>query len=270
MEDKSVREIIQATERVRMFAAAALCALTVFLFIAAVAELKSYRFIGSGVAATNTISVSGEGTVFAVPDTATFSVSVSETAKDVESAQTSATTKANAVIAYLKSQNIADTDIQTTDYEIQPQYDYSSNACTSGLPCSPSTPTLTGYQVSETLSVKVRDTSKAGSILAGVGSKGASSVSGLDFTVADEDSVEAQARDKAIAQAKDKADALAKSLGVSIVRVVGFSENGAPGPIYYAKSAGMTMDAAMPSVAPQIQTGQNKIVSDVTVTYEIQ
>ena len=62
--------------------------------------------------------MSGEGEVFAVPDTATFTVTVQDTAADVQTAQTKATNEGNAIIDYLKAQGIADTDIQTTDYEI--------------------------------------------------------------------------------------------------------------------------------------------------------
>ena len=102
-----------------------------------------------------------------------------------------------------------------------------------------------------------------------MGSKGASNVSGLSLTVADQDALQVQARDKAIAQAQGKAQELAKSLGVSLVRVVGFNENQNGGPVYYAKaSAGMALEAA-PAPAPAIPTGQNKITDDVTLTYEI-
>jgi uncharacterized protein YggE len=272
MEEQSVREIITATHRVRSFGAAALLALTVFLGVAALNELKSYKYIGSGVAATNTITVSGEGEVFAVPDTATFSVTVQETAKDVSTAQTTATKKSNDIIAYLKTQGIDEKDIQTTDYNVNPQYEYGQTACPSGIYCPPGKQTLSGFEVSQTLTVKVRDTKKAGDILSGVGGKGASSVSGLSFTVADQDALDAEARDKAIQSAKDKADALARSLGVHIVRVVGFSENG-NSPIYYAKTTNFAADAgggAMAAPAPQIPVGQNKITSDVSVVYEIQ
>jgi len=282
MEEKTVQEIIKATYRVRTFAAFALCMLGIFLVIATVGEIKGLNYIGSGVAATNTISVDGEGDVFAVPDTATFTFSVDETAKDVATAQASATTKANAVIDYLKGQGIADADIQTTDYSVNPQYSYQQSVCpqpvyssaggvssASAIYCPPSTQTITGYEVSQTVSVKVHDTSKAGTILAGVGSKGVSNVSGLSLTVSNEDALDIQARDKAIQAAEAKAQALAKSLGVQLVRVVGYSDNNG-GPVYYAKaSTGMALDAAVPAAAPQIPTGQNKITSDVTVTYEI-
>ncbi len=248
----------------------ALGALALFLLVLTIGQLKSYEYIGSGVTATNTISVTGEGEVFAVPDTATFSFTVDQTAKDVASAQASATKTSNDVIAYLKQQGIADTDIQTTDYSINPQYSYQQAACPPIAPqvynagsvsgsaggaiyCPPGKQTITGYEVAQTISVKVHDTSKAGTLLSGIGSRGVSNVSGLTFTVANQDTIDAQARDKAIAQAKTKAETLAKSLGVSIVRVVGFSENGNSPIPYYAKASGMALDSAA-APAPEIPT----------------
>jgi uncharacterized protein YggE len=264
-----------ADRKIRTLVRVVLAVLAAYLLVISIGELKQLRFIGSGVSATNTINVSGEGEVFAVPDTATFTATVQETAKDVKTAQDAAAKKANDIIAYLKSAGVAEADVQTTDYSIYPQYDYTRPACpvsTDGtyVPCPPGKQVLTGYQVSETLTVKVRDTSKAGDLLSGVGGKGVSNISGLSLTVSNQDQLEAQARDKAISQAKDKADALAKSLGVSIVRVVGFSENGNY-PVYYAKTMAVGMgasDAAAP--APEIATGQNKITSNVSITYEIQ
>jgi uncharacterized protein YggE len=262
-------------KRIEQFGVFALTMLGVFLLVAAIAQLEGLRYIGTGVAATNTLAVSGEGDIFAVPDTATFTFGVDETAADVATAQSKATTEANAVIDYLKAQGIADTDIQTTDYNINPQYSYSQSVCptpaSSGVPiyCPPGRQTLTGYEVTQTVSVEVRDTSKAGTILAGVGSKGATNVSGLSLTVSNQDALDAQARDKAIQDAKAKAEVLAKSLGVTLVRVVGYSDNSG-GPVYYPKA--MALDSAAGSAAapaPAIPTGQNKITSDVTVTYEI-
>ncbi len=270
MDERAADKIIAATHWPRAMAASALGVLALFLLVGTMGELKSFRYIGSGIAPTNTITVSGEGVVFAVPDVAQFSVSVQETAKDVKTAQGAATAKGNAIIDYLKGAGVADKDVQTTDYSVSPQYKWSQTACPQGSSyCPGGEQVLTGYQVSQTLSVKVRDTAKAGDILAGVGGKGASQVSGLDFTIDDQNAVEAQARDKAITDAKAKAQVLAKSLGVSLVRIVSFNESG--GPVYYAaKSSGaMAMDSAV-APSPQIPTGQNKITSDITLTYEIQ
>lgn len=261
--------------RVKTLVVASLAVFVAFLAIATIGELKGLRFIGSGVSATNIINVSGEGEVFAVPDTATFSVTVQETAKDVKTAQDTASTKSNDIIAYLEEAGVDEKDIQTTDYSIYPQYEYSQSVCpstSSGISyCPPGRQQLTGYQVSQTLTIKVRDTSKAGELLSGVGSKGVTNVSGLSLTVSNQDVLEAQARDKAIKNAQAKAEVLAESLGVSIVRIVGFSESGNyPGP-YYAKGMGgatMALDAAV-APSPEIATGQNKIISDVSITYEI-
>ena len=271
MEEQSVQQIIKATHWPRTMAATALGFLALFLLVGTISGLKSMQFIGSGVSATNTITVNGEGEVFAVPDTATFSVTVQNTAKDVTTAQDASTKQGNDIIAYLKSESVAEKDIQTTDYSVNPQYEWIQSACPQGSYCPGGKQVLTGYQVSQTLSVKVRDTKKAGALLSGVGSRGASQVSGLSFVIDKEDSLKDEARDKAITQAKGKAEVLAKSLGVSLVRVVGFSEGGGGGPIYYAKAAmglGMGGDS-MSSPAPEIAVGQNKIVSNVSVTYEI-
>jgi|SRR3989338_529136 len=270
MEQQSVQDIIRATHWPRTMATTALGALALFLVVVTVAELKGLQFIGSGVSATNTINVSGEGYVFAVPDTATFSVTVQETAKDVKTAQTAATKKGNDIIAYLKGADIGEKDIQTTDYSVNPQYEYSQGVCPQYGYCPPGKQTLTGFEVSQTLTVKVRDTTKAGDLLSGVGSRGATNVSGLSFTVDDQKVLEAQARGKAIDDARAKAEALAQQLGVSLVRVVSFNENG--NYPYYAKTMALGMggaDSAAPAPSPEIPVGQNKIMSNVNVTYEI-
>lgn len=249
--------------------AVALGMLALFLLILAVSSLKQYRFIGSGVTATNTISVSGEGEVFAVPDTATFSYSVMTTAKEVTTAQTEVNTKGNAIITYLKGEGIAEKDIQTTDYSVNPHYEYSQAACSTGY-CPPGKQTLTGFDVNQTVTVKVRDATKAGELLSGIGAKGATNLSGLSFTIDDQTKLEADARQKAITDARTKAEELARQLGVDIVRVVGFNEDGYR-PYYAAKT--MAYDSAAGNVAmapaPEIAVGQNKITSNVSVTYEI-
>lgn len=273
MDEHTADKVIEATHGVRKTATIALGLLGLFLFVLTISTLKEIRFIGSGVSATNTITVSGEGEVFAVPDTATFSVTVQEEAKEVADAQDEATAKSNAIVAYLKQQGIEEKDIRTTDYSVYPQYDYTRGACTVDY-CEPGKQVLRGFQVSQTLTIKVRDTEQAGDLLSGVGSKGASQVSGLSFTIDDEDTLQAEARGKAIEDARTKAAELAKQLNVSLVRIVGFYENeGGYYPLAYGKG-GVAMDMAVSEAAvraptPEIPTGENKITSNVSVTYEI-
>jgi uncharacterized protein YggE len=264
-------------ERLRKAVLGAVIMLGLFLLFQAVTTVMNWRYIGTGVQATNTISVTGHGEMVAVPDIATFTFSVVSTKTTVTEAQTEATAKANAITAYLKSAGINEKDIQTTDYSISPQYDYQSAVCpsaasysgaSSAVYCPGGRQVLKGYEVRQTTTIKVRDTAKAGDFLAQVGSKGATELSGLNFTFDDPTGVEAEAREKAITDAKEKAKLLAKQLGVSLVRVVSFNESGRS-PVYPMAyglgGAAMAKDAA----APEISLGQNKLTSDVSITYEI-
>ena len=242
----------------------------VFLGVLTLGQLQGLRYIGAGISPSNTISVSGYGEAFGAADIATFSFSVVSEKSTVAAAQTDATDKINAITKYLKDAGIAEKDIQTTDYSVNPQYDYVSQACTSGY-CPGGRQVLRGYQVRQSTTVKVRDTAKAGDLLTGAGGKGATEVSGLNFTFDDPNKLQDEARGKAIADAKAKADALAKQLGVTLVRVVSFNENGGgyPTPMYYAKDTAVGMGGAEPARAPEISVGQNKVQSNVSVTYEI-
>lgn len=258
-------------ERLRKAIFAVVILLAVFLGIKALAELQALRYIGAGLQATNTISVSGEGEAVAVPDIATFTFSVTSKKSTVAAAQTEATTKINAITKYLKDAGIEDKDIKTSDYSVYPQYDYIQQPCANGI-CPSGRQVLNGYEVRQTTSIKVRDTAKAGDLLTGVGSAGATEVSGLTFTFDDPDAVQKEAREKAIADAKDKADELARELGVRIVRVVSYNESGNyPMPMYSRDAYGLggAENQATKAVAPSISVGENKVVSNVSITYEI-
>ncbi len=252
--------------RTALVAAAAFLAL--FLAVETLQSLMGLRYVGAGIAPTNTIMVNGEGDAYAVPDIAEFTYSVVSDKTTVAAAQADATGKSNGILAYLTGAGVAEKDIQTTNYSIAPRYEWRQSACPAGTMCPPNgSQVLIGYEVRQSNTVKVRDTGKAGDLLAGIGSRGATEVSGLTFTVDDPTSVEGEARDKAIADAKAKADELARSLGVSLVRVVSFNENtgGVPVPMY---GLGGAMKASA-AAAPDISAGQNKVTSNVSITYEI-
>lgn len=260
--------------RLQKAALVAVVLLAVFLGVKAVAELQAMRYIGAGIQPTNTISISGYGEELAVPDIATFSFSVVSEKSTVAAAQEDATTKVNDITTYLKGAGIAEKDIKTSNYSVYPQYDYVQQPCPVGSLCPSGRQQLRGYEVRQTTTVKVRDTARAGDLLTGVGSRGATEVSGLNFTFDDPDAVEAAARDKAIADAESKAKELARSLGVRLVRVVNFYETSYGGPKpYYALDAAMgtggSTAEARPAVAPDISVGENTVTSNVSITYEI-
>lgn len=253
--------------KIGMVALVLLCA---FLFVKTISASKEIRYVGGGVPSTNTISVSGEGEVFAFPDIATVTFTIRKQAKLVTDAQKSVTTVTDAALSFLDSQAIDEKDIKTTNYTSYPQYDYRQTiACTLDY-CPPAgTPVISGYEVVQTISVKIRDTEKVGAILDGLTSAGVNEVYGPEFTIDDQTLLEEDARKLAIEQAKEKARKLADDLDVRLVRIVSFSEGGQYTPYYsFSESASMNAMADQKST-PTLPAGENRIVSSITITYEI-
>lgn len=249
-----------------------------FVGIAAVIALFAYTYgtlkeVQPNYRAPMTISVTGKGEVLAKPDIATFSFSVTAKEKEAAAAQNKSAESINAIVAYLKEKGIEERDIKTQNYSLNPVYEYSRTVCTIEY-CPPSGEAkLTGYEVSQMIQVKVRKTDTAGDIISGVGQFGATNISGLDFTIDDVDTLRAQARDAAIADAKVQADKLARDLGVRVIRMSGYWENNNGGyPIPYGMGGAMekavSYDQAM-NVAPAVPAGENTILSQVSITYEV-
>ncbi len=244
--------------------------LIVFLAIISIKELRSISYVGADVPIKNTITVSGKGEAVTIPDIATFSFSVSEVAKEVAVAQEAAKKKSDAAIQAMKDNGVEERDIKTTSYNINPNYDYTQRICNT-FSCPPSTPVLTGYTVSQTVSVKVRDTKKAGTLLQAIGTLGVQNVDSLQFSIDDIDGVKADARKMAIEDAKEKAQILAKDLGVKIVRIISF-EDQTYDPIFpYAARDGAELSAVknQASSPPNIPAGEQKVTANVVITYEI-
>ena len=241
--------------------------MSILVIALVVYTFKATGFIGSAPV-TNTISVSGHGEAFATADIATVSFAVEKTAKTVADAQNQVSVLVKDVIAALKTSGIADKDIKTTSYDINPKYDYQASVCSSGI-CPPSRQILSGYTVTDNIQIKIRTIDNAGSIIGVLGQKNVTNLSGLTLTVENDSAVKTEARNKAIAQAKAQAESIASGLGVRLVRITNFSESGAAQPIYYsAKNDMVGAGSAAPS--PSIPVGQNTSNSDVTITYEIQ
>lgn len=257
--------------------------LAIFLGIKAINSLKEYSFIGKGAYASNVITVSGKGELNVVPDVASFSFSVAENAKSVSDAQDQSAKKMNSIMSAIKEMGVNEKDIKTTGYNIYPKYEYvrtncsyekTTNSVNIGVAepmsqCYTGKDVLVGYVVSQTVDIKVRKTADAGKILTKVGSLGATNVSGLNFVVDDSDKVLAEARNKAIIDAKEKASELSKSLGIKLTKIVNFYESG-NNPVYYGMGAMDSKALSSSMSVPEISVGENKITSNVTITYEVQ
>lgn len=244
--------------------------LAFFLVTISLKAIKEYGYVGADIPPVNTVSFNGTGEVVVIPDIATFTFSVTEEAKNVKDAQDKVTKKIDVALDALKGLSIPDKNIKTVSYNIYPKYEYENAVCTQWS-CPPSRSALVGYTVTQTIQVKIEDVDKAGEILGAMGEIGISEISGLSFTVEDEEKYTREARQKAIADAKEKAKTLSKDLGVRLLRVVSFYESGNYPPIYYKEGMGMGGAVSSDSGAPipSVPTGENKVISNVTIVYEL-
>lgn len=247
--------------------------LSIYFIMLTVSEIKSYGLIGGGVPTSNTISFDGKGEVSASPDIATINFTLTASEKDLKTAQDKVTAKEKSALSFLDTQKIEKKDIKTENYSTYPKYDYGypcyNTYNSMGLPCRSNAPTIVGYEVSENISVKVRDIAKAGDVVRGIGDIGVSNINGPNFSIDKEDELKAQARKLAIDDAKTKAKILAKDLGVNLVRIVSFSEGGNYSYPMYSNAMGAAKADVASAPAPVLPTGENKITSRVTITYEI-
>ena len=236
------------------------------LFLLAQTILATENFGRPTNPATDTITVQGNGQATLPPDVAQISFTVQNTAAAVADAQTATTKQANAALAFVKSQGVADKDVTTTSYNISPQYSYLS--CPPGVFC-PSSSKITGYQVSETIQVTMRDLTAVGALLGGLGKLSVQNISGPSFALDDPSAGYDAARADAITKAKTQASLLAKQLGISLGKIVNFSESSGntPYPVYSMSSN----EAVGASVAPTptVPAGENTYNASVSITYEI-
>jgi uncharacterized protein YggE len=264
--DHSWKELVTKVGRpIGYAAAAALVMLTVFLLVATIDGLHNWGHDDSN-ASQDTITVTGDGMATAIPDTATVSFSSSATAADVATAESKMTTMTNTALDAIKAAGISTDDITTTSYNVSPHY--ASTACPVGIYC-PQNTIKSGYDVSESVQVKIHDTSKVATVLAGLAKAGVSDVSGPNFVVADTQAVMQQAREQAIAKAQADAKKLVTQLGVRLGKITYFQDNtngsSDPQPTYKTDAA----SGAMSATPPTIPTGSNSYSDSVSITYEI-
>jgi hypothetical protein len=218
----------------------------------------------------NTITVSDTGTVYTKPDLALATVSVVSEAKTVAGATSDNTEKMNAVIEAIKGQGVEEKDLKTINFSIYPRYEYDKTVDPYSSYYPSGRRVLVGYEVNQSLQVKIRDLTKVGAIIQVATDEGANEVGSLQFTVDEQDAIKAQAREEAISKAKAKAKELAKQLGIRLVRISSFNESGST-PYYYSLDAKSAAPVAMGGGVEEasILTGENKIEVTVSITYEI-
>lgn len=251
-------------------------ALLVLVLVGILTSLAAYtkltlREAKYGQYGVTSINVRGEGEAVSRPDIGTFSFSVTAEAPDAAGAQSSSAEKTNAVLAFLAESGVEEKDIKTSGYSLNPKYRYEDRVCAANMYCPPGNPVIDGYEVTQTVTVKVRDLNKVGDLVSGTGERGATNISSLSFTVDDESELKAEARAAAIADAKEKAEALAADLGVRLVRIMNYyEEDGGAMPYGYGGMADASMMLkSEAAVSPQLPTGEGTISSIVNITFEV-
>ncbi|MCS6907073.1 MAG: SIMPL domain-containing protein [Anaerolineales bacterium] len=205
-----------------------------------------------------TLSVTGTGKSYLEPDIAYIYIGVHTENAEAGKAVTENTTRSQKVIEALKKFNIADKDIQTTNFSIYPQQQFDSQGKVTGVI----------YVVDNTVYVALRDLSKIGELLDAVVNAGANNISGITFDVEDKSAALSEARAAAMADARRQAEELAKAAGVTLGEIMNISTYASiptPYPIYAGRGGG---DVMMQSPVP-ISPGQTILQVDVSVTYAL-
>jgi len=198
------------------------------------------------------VTVTGEGTVAAAPDSAVIRLGVSSQGKTARAASDANAREMTVVLAAIKESGVADRDIQTTTLSLQPQYD----------PNKTGAARLIGFQANNQFTVKIRDVARLPSVLDRAIAGGANEMSGVEFIVSEQGKLLDKARIEAIADARRKAELYAAAAGMKVGRVMAISEEGSAPPqrAFQALRAG----AATP-LAP----GEQTLRAVVTVSYEL-
>ena len=203
------------------------------------------------------LSISAQAEARRVPDVATLSAGVVTQAADANAAMRANATQMDKVMAAIKAAGIAERDIRTSGISLNPQYKYVENQ----------SPTITGYQASNTVDLKGRDVARLGKVLDALVASGANQVNGPNFEIDQPEPVYDQARRDALQKAQARAEMYAKALGLKVRRIVSISEGGGyrppmPMPMMAMARAKNESDT---SVAP----GETTLTANLDVVFEL-
>jgi uncharacterized protein YggE len=232
---------------------------------------SSLGFIGANVGSQQVgVWVNGVGTVVTEPDIANLSLGVEAKSATVSKARNQAAVAMTAVVDFLTANGVAARDIRTESFNISPQYTYKEKVDSNGFRTNQRV--LTGYQVANTASVKVRDLDQVGSLLDGAVKAGRDlvRVNGIRFSVDNPDPLKVQARELAVQQALQKAQELTISAGVGLGRLVYISESSST-PIYnVVEAARADFPGASSFASTPINAGESQIQVTVQAVFAIQ
>ena len=235
--------------------ALAAAAAAVALPLAAPAQAQTVEIVATGPV----IELSVFESVTAEPDLVTIGAGVTTEAPTAVAAMQQNAAQMRSVIQRIIALGVDEKDIQTTGINLNARYDYNRNTQAN---------VFRGYQVSNRVSVKLREIGETGAVLDALVAAGATDLSGPSFSIEDDEAAKQAARTAAVARATEQAEAYAALYGYSGVRVLALSEaiqGSSPQPE-------MKMRAAADAIAVQstpVQPGQVSTGVNVTIKYEM-
>jgi uncharacterized protein YggE len=234
--------------------------LALIAFAAALASASSASAIDRPTDSGNDrwVEVSGEGSVGAAPDFARVTLGVTSTGKNAGEAMAANANAANALVSLIKSEGVAPADIQTSELSISPMFSQPSAG-------QRSEPTITGYSVSNNLTVMLRDIPRLGALLDKAVAAGANSIYGIGFGHNDPSALLDKARPLAVADARRKAEIYASAGGAKIGRLMALTEGtGGQMPVAFSRAYAASAPAPTP-----IEAGETKLTVTVTARFEL-
>jgi hypothetical protein len=220
--------------------------------------LSTAAFSAEPTPMNRTITISGHGEARVVPDIADISLGVSANAPTAREALTANTAAMNALMDTITKAGIAAKDVQTNNFSVNPHMEYD--------PQNQQPPRITGYDVSNAVTVTVRDVAALGPLLDAAVSAGSNQINSISFRSSKADEVMDEARKEAVKDAQRKAALYTTAAGVGLGNILSMSEAGSaePRPMFYAKA--MRADAAG---AVPIAQGEQTLAIDMTMVWEI-
>lgn len=228
------------------------------IFLVAILTLSASTLLAADV--PRTITVSGQGKAGTPPDMATVRSGVitqALTAKEALAANNAAMAQ---IMKVLKSRNIEAKDIQTSGFNVYPQYKRQQRG-------GGRANEISGYNVSNNVSVKVRNLSRLGEILDALVQSGSNQISGVSFGLSNPREIMNKARRNAVDDAKGRAELYAQATDVRVGKVISISEQSIqpPRPMFQARMA----MADMASESVPIATGEQEVTATINVMYEL-
>jgi len=204
------------------------------------------------------ISVSGTGEASGAPDLALVELGVSAEGKTVKEARDTAATAMNDVLDALKGDDVAEKDVQTRQFRIEPEYQYPDGK-----------QELIGFRVTNIVEAKVRDLDRVGEVIDDVAKAGGDivQIQGLSFTIEKPEDLRAQARQEAMADARARAEGLAELAGVKLGKPISVTESAVAPPTAFREAAPMGQGGGE---ATPIQAGELEVSVTVDVLFAIE